>query len=105
MSELVRAEMEGCYPLRVPLTGIARTRSHLVRCPLSGCGRAAHAGDGLFILGLVGRAGSGKSAVARAIIADGGALIDADAIGHQVTDTRPRGAPCAGGRIWRGRVP
>jgi dephospho-CoA kinase len=51
--------------------------------------RRAHAGDGLFILGLVGRAGSGKSAVARAIIADGGALIDADEIGHQVTDTDP----------------
>jgi dephospho-CoA kinase len=51
--------------------------------------RRPHAGDGLFILGLVGRAGSGKSAVARAIIADGGALIDADAIGHQVTDTDP----------------
>ncbi len=48
--------------------------------------RRAHAGDGLFILGLVGRAGSGKSTVARAIVADGGALIDADAIGHQVTD-------------------
>lgn len=51
--------------------------------------RRPHAGDGLFILGLVGRAGSGKSAVARAIVADGGALIDADAIGHQVTDTDP----------------
>ena len=51
--------------------------------------RRVHAGDGLFILGLVGRAGSGKSAVARAIVADGGALIDADAIGHQVTDGDP----------------
>jgi dephospho-CoA kinase len=51
--------------------------------------RRSHAGDGLFILGLVGRAGSGKSAVARAIVADGGALIDADRIGHEVTDHDP----------------
>jgi len=51
--------------------------------------RRSHVGDGLFILGLVGRAGSGKSTVARAIVADGGALIDADAIGHQVTDQDP----------------
>lgn len=51
--------------------------------------RRSHAGDGLFILGLVGRAGSGKSTVARAIVADGGALIDADQIGHEVTDQDP----------------
>jgi dephospho-CoA kinase len=51
--------------------------------------RRTHAGDGLFILGLVGRAGSGKSTVARAIAADGGAVIDADEIGHQVTDQDP----------------
>jgi dephospho-CoA kinase len=51
--------------------------------------RRAHTGDGLFILGLVGRAGSGKSTVARALIADGAALIDADEIGHQVTDHDP----------------
>ena len=51
--------------------------------------RRAHAGDGLFILGLVGRAGSGKSAVAHAIVADGGAVIDADRIGHEVTDQDP----------------
>ncbi len=51
--------------------------------------RRAHVGDGLFILGLVGRAGSGKSTVARAIVADGGALIDADRLGHQVTDQDP----------------
>ena len=47
--------------------------------------RRAHTGDGLFILGLVGRAGSGKSTVARAIAADGGAVIDADRLGHEVT--------------------
>jgi len=51
--------------------------------------RRSHAGDGLFILGLVGRAGSGKSTVARAIVADGGAWIDADRIGHEVTDQDP----------------
>jgi len=51
--------------------------------------RRAHTGDGLFILGLVGRAGSGKSTVARALVADGAALIDADEIGHQVTDHDP----------------
>jgi dephospho-CoA kinase len=51
--------------------------------------RRANAGDGLFIIGLVGRAGSGKSTVARAIAADGAAVIDADAIGHQVTDQDP----------------
>lgn len=51
--------------------------------------RRPHAGDGLFIIGLVGRAGSGKSTVGRAIARDGGAIIDADAIGHQVTDQDP----------------
>ncbi len=51
--------------------------------------RRSHVGDGLFILGLVGRAGSGKSTVARAILADGGAWIDADRIGHEVTDQDP----------------
>ena len=51
--------------------------------------RRSHTGDGLFILGLVGRAGSGKSTVARAIAAEGGAVIDADELGHQVTDQDP----------------
>jgi dephospho-CoA kinase len=51
--------------------------------------RRTHTGDGLFILGLVGRAGSGKSTVARALAADGAAIVDADAIGHQVTDEDP----------------
>jgi dephospho-CoA kinase len=51
--------------------------------------RRASTGDGRFILGLVGRAGSGKTTVARAIAADGGALIEADTIGHQVTDQDP----------------
>lgn len=51
--------------------------------------RRANAGDGLFIIGLVGRAGSGKSTVARAIAADGGAVVDADQLGHEVTDQDP----------------
>ncbi len=40
----------------------------------------------MFVLGLVGRAGSGKSTVARALGAEGAVVIDADAIGHAVTD-------------------
>jgi dephospho-CoA kinase len=51
--------------------------------------RRAPAGDGLFIVGLVGRAGSGKTTAARAIVADGGAVIEADPIGHEVTDRDP----------------
>jgi dephospho-CoA kinase len=48
--------------------------------------------DGLFIVGLVGRAGSGKSTVAQALAglgARGEALIEADRLGHQVTDGDP----------------
>jgi len=45
--------------------------------------------DGLFILGLVGRAGSGKSTVARALEADGARRLDADRVGHEVTDRDP----------------
>jgi dephospho-CoA kinase len=48
--------------------------------------RRSARGDGLFVLGLVGRAGSGKSTVARALQADGAALIEADRIGHEVTE-------------------
>jgi dephospho-CoA kinase len=48
--------------------------------------RRGPAGDGLFIVGLVGRAGSGKSAVAGALAADGAAVIEADLVGHEVTD-------------------
>jgi len=51
--------------------------------------RRGAAGDGLFILGLVGRAGSGKSTVARALARDGAAVIEADRIGHEVTDGDP----------------
>jgi dephospho-CoA kinase len=47
--------------------------------------RAAPAG-GIFVLGLVGRTGSGKSTVARTLAADGAEVIDADALGHAVTE-------------------
>jgi dephospho-CoA kinase len=46
-------------------------------------------GDGLFIVGLVGRAGSGKSAVASTLAADGAIVIEADLVGHEVTDQDP----------------
>ncbi|MBI5708745.1 MAG: dephospho-CoA kinase [Candidatus Eisenbacteria bacterium] len=45
--------------------------------------------DGPFVVGLVGRAGSGKSTVARALAAAGAEVIEADTIGHEVTDTDP----------------
>ena len=48
--------------------------------------RRPGASAGMFILGLIGRAGSGKSTVARALAADGAEVIDADALGHAVTD-------------------
>src|SRR5262249_46174117 len=51
--------------------------------------RRTPAGDGLVIIGLVGRAGSGKSTVARALQSDGGVVIQADVIGHEVTDRDP----------------
>src|SRR5262249_52932033 len=39
--------------------------------------------------GLIGRAGSGKTTVARALASDGAALIEADQVGHEVTDGDP----------------
>ncbi len=45
--------------------------------------------DGSLVVGLVGRAGSGKSTVARALAEAGAVVIEADAIGHEVTDTDP----------------
>jgi len=51
--------------------------------------RRPAAGDGLLLIGLVGRAGSGKSTVARALAGAGAVVIDADALGHQVTDQDP----------------
>ena len=46
-------------------------------------------GDGLFVVGLVGRTGSGKSTVARALAQGGVVVIEGDALGHQVTDQDP----------------
>ncbi len=51
--------------------------------------RRPRADDGLLIVGLVGRAGSGKSTVARAFAARGALVLDADRIGHEVTDRDP----------------
>lgn len=51
--------------------------------------RRAPAHDGLVIVGLVGRAGSGKSTVAAALAARGALVLDADRIGHEVTDGDP----------------
>jgi dephospho-CoA kinase len=51
--------------------------------------RRAASGDGLVIVGLVGRAGSGKSTVARSFAQAGVPVIDADRLGHEVTDTDP----------------
>ena len=51
--------------------------------------RREPSGDPLFILALIGRAGSGKSTVARALAADGAERIEADWLGHEVTDRDP----------------
>lgn len=45
--------------------------------------------DGLFIVGLVGRAGSGKSTVAAALAEAGAIVIEADRLGHRITDQQP----------------
>ncbi len=41
------------------------------------------------MLGLVGPAGSGKSLVARALAADGARVLDADRMGHEITEGDP----------------
>lgn len=51
--------------------------------------RRGRVGDGLFILGLVGRAGSGKSTVGKALAEAGARVIEADRLGHDVTDRDP----------------
>ena len=63
--------------------------------------RRAPAGDGLFIVGLVGRAGSGKSAVAGALAADGATVIEADG---WATRSPTRTSRC-GPRWWRNTGP
>jgi len=67
--------------------------------------RRAETGDGLFILGLIGRAGSGKTTVARALERDGARVIEADRVGHEVADRDPevRGALIAeyGAGVYR----
>jgi dephospho-CoA kinase len=77
--------------------------------------RRPPSGDGLFIVGLVGRAGSGKSTVAAALAGAGAIVIEADRLGHQVTDRDPAvrarleeeygpGAYRSDGTLDRGRV-
>ena len=56
---------------------------------MSTSARRAATEDGLFIVGLVGQAGSGKSTVAQALAEDGARLIEADVIGHEITDRDP----------------
>ncbi len=51
--------------------------------------RRADAGDGLFLLGVIGRTGSGKTTVARALERAGARTIEADRIGHEVTERDP----------------
>jgi dephospho-CoA kinase len=51
--------------------------------------RRQPAADGLFLVGLVGRTGSGKSTLARMLAERGAEVIEADAVGHQVTDQDP----------------
>lgn len=51
--------------------------------------RRSHPTDALLIIGLVGRAGSGKSTVARWLETRGALVLDADRLGHEVTDTDP----------------
>lgn len=51
--------------------------------------RRSPADDGLLIVGLVGRAGSGKSSVARVLAAAGARVLDADRMGHAITDHDP----------------
>lgn len=51
--------------------------------------RRSRVQDELLIIGLVGRAGSGKSTVAHALAAHGALVVDADELGHEITDHDP----------------
>jgi dephospho-CoA kinase len=57
--------------------------------PAAARGRRPAGADGLFVVGLVGRAGSGKTTVATTLVADGARVIEADRLGHEVTDHDP----------------
>lgn len=59
------------------------------KAPAPGRGRRGPSDDGVFVLGLVGRAGSGKSTVAAALAEDGARVIEADRLGHAITDSDP----------------
>jgi dephospho-CoA kinase len=70
---------------------------------------------GPLVLALVGPTGSGKSTVARALASHGAEVVDADRLGHAVTDTDPEvraalaaeygaGVYAADGRLDRARV-
>jgi dephospho-CoA kinase len=56
---------------------------------MSTSARRPPAQDGLYIVGLVGRTGSGKSTVAQIFAERGAAVLEGDAIGHEVTDHDP----------------
>ena len=51
--------------------------------------RRPYRDDGLILIGLVGRAGSGKSTVARVLAQHGVEVVNADELGHVVTDQDP----------------
>ena len=51
--------------------------------------RRVRGDDPLWIVGLIGRAGSGKSTVARAFAERGFPVLDADRVGHEVTRNDP----------------
>jgi dephospho-CoA kinase len=51
--------------------------------------RRMRGSDPLWIVGLVGRAGSGKTTIARAFRARGFPVLEADRIGHEITDSDP----------------
>src|SRR5262249_28164283 len=64
-------------------------RSANVEPGAGGRPRRPPSNDGVVLLGLIGRAGSGKTTVARALASGGAALIEADQVGHEVTDGDP----------------
>ena len=58
--------------------------------PIPNASRARRApAPGPFVVGLVGPAGSGKSMLANALLAAGARVLDADRLGHEITDGDP----------------